>query len=153
MSEPGQNLLVKLPVTIVEHLKDEPVLLGGMGAGAIIAIIAVYAPASAQVYGWIVGGLMFLLCLGKLIVDARTDKTRTTAAHAVSQSGGDQAPRPDGSNNIEVGDKSKFRNNRIRGDQNNFKGGNRVTVEGTVFDAGASRSHPPTTDKDASPRQ
>ncbi len=145
MSEPELNSLVKLPTAIVEHLKDEPVLLGGMGAGSLIAIIAVFAPAGTQVYGWIVGGLMLVLCLGKLVFDART-----AGARAASQSSQDDLAIQSGSNNIALKD-ATFKNNHVIGDRNNFKG-ERMTVEGTVFQAGTPRTRPLVEDGDTSTR-
>lgn len=138
MPESDHNLLVKVPIAVVEQLKDEPVLLGGMGAGALIVIIAVFAPTSTQVYGWIVGGLMFLLCLGKLIFTP-ADQNKSSP--------------PDGSTRVEIGDGSTFRDSRVSGDQSTFKGGNHVIVEGSVFESGSSRALPPLKDGDTGAHQ
>jgi hypothetical protein len=145
MPESGLNSLVKVPSAVVEHLKDEPVLLGGMGAGALIAIIAVFAPAGTQVYGWIVGGLMLVLCLGKLILGAPTSHAR-----AGSQPSQDSPKPQDGSNNIKIGNNSNFRVDRLIADQNNITGGDGVTVEGGTYEARTSRTRPAAGDGETS---
>jgi hypothetical protein len=149
MPEPDLSSLVKLPAVIVEHLKGEPVLLGGMGAGALIAIIAVFAPAGTQIYGWIVGGLMLVLCLGKLILDSRTAAAANQSSRDDVAHKGSSIEAEAGSNEFEVGRNVQMRNNRFTASgRNKFKAAKNSKIEGTVFEAGVSRSRPLAGDSD-----
>jgi hypothetical protein len=59
----GTGSLVQAPLEVIRQLENEPVLLGGMGASALLAILAIFAPSGAQIYAWIIAGLMMTLCL------------------------------------------------------------------------------------------
>ncbi|MDF5752749.1 hypothetical protein [Spongiactinospora sp. TRM90649] len=49
-------------------------LLAGMGAGVLLAVIALYVPAEGRPYAWIIAGLTFLLCVLRAIMSIASAK-------------------------------------------------------------------------------
>src|SRR6478736_167369 len=55
--------LLNAPTEVIRHLKNEPLLLVGMGTAVILAAIAVYAPGRGRFYALLLTGLVLVLCL------------------------------------------------------------------------------------------
>lgn len=133
MPDSGVVSLYKVSEAVVEHLKDEPVLLGGMGAGALIAAIAVVMPSGAQVYAWIIGGLMLIICLARLAVTIAT-QPRPAPGEITAATG---APKPErGSNVIVLGDRSEIEDTRIKAPAVTLRSGKRTKIKGSTIEGG-----------------
>ncbi|SNS37293.1 hypothetical protein SAMN05443665_1003122 [Actinomadura meyerae] len=94
--------MLRVPLEVVRLLKGEPVLLGGMGASAIVVIIAFSLPDTGRPYAWVVAGLMFVLCLVRAVF---------LGVREVRQTGTDQMRHlfgdADGTNRLDLGAKVK----------------------------------------------
>jgi hypothetical protein len=130
------DTLLKAPGLVIAQLKDEPILLGGMGAGALVAIIAVFVPDTAQIYAWIIAGLMLTLCLLKAAIDLR--------------GGGRADETPPESNGpsigFRLGDESEIEDTDVEAEQTiTVDGGRKTKIKGAKFRAGAFQPPPSTT--------
>ncbi|MFA1549446.1 hypothetical protein [Actinomadura chokoriensis] len=94
--------LLRVPVEVVRLLKGEPVLLGGMGASAIVAVIAFSLPQTGRPYAWVVAGLMFVLCLVRAVFLGLRE-LRDTETERMKHLFGDA----DGTNRLDLGAKVK----------------------------------------------
>ena len=134
-SEPdpgGWQPLVSTPLAVVRRLK-EPILLAGMGAAALIAIVAVFVPSTGRTYAWLIAGLIFLLCL----VWAVTAPLRRPPLDEPGK----------GTNVVVMGDRAQILDSTFEASRSNLhKTGKDAVIEGTVFRAGAEsrpRRKPP----------
>jgi hypothetical protein len=60
---PAWRSLLATPEQVVRHLRHEPLLLAGMGAAVLLAIVAVFAPTAWGGYAFLIAGVVFLTCL------------------------------------------------------------------------------------------
>jgi hypothetical protein len=94
--------VLRVPLEVVRLLKGEPVLLGGMGASAIVVIIAFSLPDTGRPYAWVVAGLMFVLCLVRAVF-LGVKEVRQTGTDQMRHLFGDA----DGTNRLDLGAKVK----------------------------------------------
>ncbi|GAA4626501.1 hypothetical protein GCM10023196_035000 [Actinoallomurus vinaceus] len=55
--------LLNAPTEVIRRLKNEPLLLVGIGTAVVLAVIAVYAPDRGRFYALLLTGLVLILCL------------------------------------------------------------------------------------------
>ncbi len=62
-SDSDWRSLLSTPAAVVRYLRHEPLLLAGMGAAVLIAIIAVFAPGGSAIYAYVIAAVVFAACL------------------------------------------------------------------------------------------
>ena len=55
----GWRSLLATPERVVRYLQSEPLLLAGMGAAVLLAIVAIFAAPPAATYAWLIAGVVF----------------------------------------------------------------------------------------------
>src|SRR3954447_20086640 len=79
-SDSDWRSLLSTPAAVVRYLRHEPLLLAGMGAAVLIAIIAVFAPGGSAIYAFVIAAVVFAACLLWGVSGAR--RRRAGAAQA-----------------------------------------------------------------------
>ena len=77
--EPADSLwhsLLSTPEQVVRYLRDEPLLLAGVGAGILLTITAIFGPPSAAGYAWLIAAVIFGVCLLWFIAATMRDRRR-----------------------------------------------------------------------------
>jgi hypothetical protein len=128
-SPPQTNALLQAPLEVIRQLKNEPVLLGGMGASVLVAILALFVPDSARSYAWIIAGLMLILCLVRAAVGTRGGKAGKTPLDT-----------GDGSNQVTMGGKSEIDAALLEAERKNlWRSGRKTKIKDLTMRAGGSR--------------
>lgn len=129
--KPDWAPLLQAPLEVIKRLKDEPLLLIGMGATVVLAIIAMFAPERGRFYAWLLTGLVLILSLLRTIaLESRKRRSRS------------ESP-PGSSTNLKLGHQSKITDTRIstRGSRarTSIESGRRTTIQGVSINTGSER--------------
>jgi hypothetical protein len=72
--------LLSTPAAVVRYLRKEPLLLAGMGAAVLIAIVAVFAPGGGAVFAYVIAGVVFAACVLWAVNGALRQRAEARAA-------------------------------------------------------------------------
>lgn len=125
-NEPGSTWagIASVPGEVVRLLKDDKLLLTGVAAACLVALIAATVPSLGLPYALVVAGLAVVVILVRVVVDWRRDRERGWAS-------GDPH-----SNELRAVGRVRLRNARLEAAGGNRVDGGRVKMKGVVMRAG-----------------
>jgi hypothetical protein len=135
--------LVGVPLEVVRLIKDDKVLLSGMGAAVLVTLIAITAPEAGRFYALVVVGVIVLLVLIRAVSRWAGVEPDDPAPEM-----GPHAPADSARGNVaETSGRARAENvtmNARTGEFNRLTATGRSRVKGLRMNAGGDEALPPT---------
>ena len=130
---PGWWPLLNAPTEVIRQLKNEPLLLVGMGT-VVLAVIAVYAPDRGRFYALLLTGLVLILCLIRAFTIGARRRRRKDK----------DAPPPAAESDIRLGGRSEVEDMDVNtwgpSARTTFRSGRGSKIKGSRFNTGRAES-------------